>query len=186
MTKKELGRQYFDWMIHKIRNKDTHRYKNVLELLHTTTFTYLIDLDENRYVDGVELRYRFAENTDLDYSVIDLFLKKEPCSVLEMMVALALRCEEQIMDNSEEGNRMSVWFWDMVDSLGLGHMTDRQYNDNYTKAVVNKFLKRQYQTNGDGGLFTVRYAKQDMRNVEIWYQACIYLNEYIARREKKR
>ncbi|MCF8018154.1 MAG: hypothetical protein K9L62_02025 [Vallitaleaceae bacterium] len=185
MTKPELDNLYFDWMVHKIRDRQTHLYKKLLATLHETTFTWLIDLDENRFIDGQELRYRFAYDTGLDYHMVDSLIEKDPCSVLEMMVALALRCEEQIMDNPAKGDRISVWFWAMISSLNLESMTDRRYNLNYVQSILNQFLHRQYNPDGSGGLFTVRFAKQDMRNVEIWYQACMYLNEYIARREKR-
>lgn len=39
---------------------------------------------------------------------------------LEMIIALAIRLEEHIMDDPDIGNRTGQWFWDMIVSLGLG------------------------------------------------------------------
>ena len=39
------------------------------------------------------------------------------CSVLEMMVALAICCEETYMDNPNIGNRTGQWFWNMVKNI---------------------------------------------------------------------
>ena len=54
------------------------------------------------------------------------------------------------------------------------------YDSNYDKRVVeshlNRFLRREYEPNGKGGLFTVRNRKCDLRDVEIWYQLNWYLD----------
>jgi len=187
MNKQQLSSDYFDWMIYKIRDthNHTHRYKKLLDLLHRTPFIYLMPMDENRYIDGLELRYRYAESTGNDFQMVNSYLKNEQCSVLEMMVALALRCEEHIMDNPAKGNRLSVWFWNMIDSLRLDSMIDRQFDEMYANSKIYAFLNRDYKSNGDGSLFTVRNPKQDMKDIEIWYQACLYLNEFNARRENR-
>ena len=63
----------------------------------------------------------------------------------------------------------------MITSLGLGSMLDERYDRRYVDYIINRFLNREYKPNGEGGLFTIRNTKRDMRTVEIWYQ----LNEYI-------
>ena len=54
-----------------------------------------------------------------------------PCSVLEMMIALSMRCEEQIMDDPDIGNRTGQWFWDMIDNLGLGEHERLKFDGRY-------------------------------------------------------
>ena len=41
-----------------------------------------------------------------------------------MMIALAIRCEEHIMDDPDAGDRTGQWFWSMLVSLGLGSMDE--------------------------------------------------------------
>ena len=146
--------------------------------LHNTTFTYLIPKDQNRAEDGIDLRYRFAivcnYSEDLDY-ILDMLAG--PCSVLEMMVALAIRCEENIMENPNMGDRTGQWFWGMVVNLGLGSMTDDRYDRRYVSNAIRTFLDRRYSPDGQGGLFTVRHCDEDLTNVEIWHQLCWYLDE---------
>jgi hypothetical protein len=96
-----------------------------------------------------------------------------------MMVALAVRCEEQIMDNPDSGNRTSYWFWGMIDNLGLFTETDNRFDKSYASGIVNRFLNRTYDADGTGGLFTVKHCSWDLRNVEIWYQRCWYLDEIL-------
>jgi hypothetical protein len=92
-----------------------------------------------------------------------------------MMIALAIRCED-FMDNPSIGDRMPQWFWGMITSLGLGSMTDDNFDRDYIDDVIDVFLDRNYAPNGKGGLFTIRNCKDDLRYVEIWYQLCWYLN----------
>lgn len=170
-----------DWMTRLVCEDGyggTVSWSCLFALLHSMEFTYLMDLDENRAIDGCDLRYRFAY--ECGYSGEDADeLNDRPCSVLEMMVALATRCEEHIMDDPESGNRTGKWFFDMILSLGLIGMHDDCFDAIYAEMVILRFLRREYAANGCGGLFTLRYRSADMRRVEIWYQAMWYLDEVI-------
>ena len=124
------------------------------------------------------MRYRFAQSKPLDTGSFDVRVYLGgPCTVLEMMVALAVRCEEDMMDDPDYGDRTSQWFWNMVVSLGLGGMTDRVYDYERVEMVIQRFLNRDYEPNGKGGLFTLRHAPFDARKVDIWHQLCWYLDE---------
>lgn len=144
---------------------------------HDTEFTYTILKDENRYNDGLELRYRFALENGYEFKADDIIaILDGPCSVLEMMVALSLRMEENIMDNPEYGNRTGQWFWQMTTNMGLGGQQDPLFDKEYVEERVHQFLDRRYERNGKGGLFTVRNTTVDLRDVEIWYQMNWYLD----------
>ena len=136
-------------------------------------------MDGNRAEDGVELRYRFGSECGFDNSAVADCLDDKDCSVLEMMVALAIRCEEHIMDNPDIGDRTGKWFLDMIVNLGLEKMTDDRFDKRYVERILHRFLNREYGRNGDGGLFTVHHSRIDMRSVEIWYQAMWYLDEVL-------
>ena len=106
-------------------------------------------------------------------------LDDKDCSVLEMMVALSIRCEEHIMDNPDIGDRTGKWFLDMIVNLGLEKMTDDRFDKRYVEKILHRFMNREYERNGDGGLFTVHHNRIDMRSVEIWYQAMWYFDEVL-------
>ena len=179
MTKheKQIRESYFEWIYRMLTcrryDKDVS-YRKLLSYLHDTEFVYCIARDSNREEDGKELRRRYARSNPELYDA-DLYLDG-PCSVLEMMVALAIRCEEGIMDNTNYGDRTTQWFWGMISSIGVGGMTDTFYDADYVEFCVNRLLKREYAPNGKGGLFTIRGCKEDLREVEIWYQLCWYLD----------
>lgn len=179
MTKDELNDKYFEWMYQLVCNDEHLRglsYHKLLQLLHDTEFTYTIAMDGNRYEDGIDLRYRFGNDCGYSDSMIASYLDIRPCSILEMIIALAIRLEEHIMDDPDIGNRTGQWFWDMIVSLGLGSMNDTNFNKIYAKTIISKFLARDYERNGKGGLFTLEHSKYDMRDIEIWYQANWYLD----------
>lgn len=182
MTENELNNRYFDWMCRLVlerRYSKGHSYHKLLRFLHSIEFSYIIPMDGNREADGIDLRYRFGYENSYKDSVIATYLDNRPCSVLEMMIALAIRCEENIMDDPDVGDRTGLWFWGMIDNLGLKGMNDINYDEQYTNKIIKRFLSRNYKRNGEGGLFTVKKSGRDLRNVEIWYQMCWYLDEFV-------
>lgn len=178
-----IKNDYFNWLVSFVFNNEHSRsaYNNLLTHLFQTEFRYSIPRDRNRVDDGIDLRWRFAcdiSDSETERIVISQSLSdsSDTCSVLELMVALAVRCEETIMDDPSYGNRTTQWFWKMISSLGLGSMTNVNYDRQYVDRVLTRFMNRSYDPDGNGGLFTVRNCEYDMRNVEIWYQLCWYLD----------
>lgn len=152
-------------------------YKKLLSCLHMITFRCEMRSDENRAEDGVDLRWRFAVDTGRENQndwIRDCL--EGPCSVLEMMVALAIRIEETIMDNPALGDRTGQWFWGMITTMGLGAMNDNNFDKKSAGNIVNTFLDRQYKSDGDGGLFRIRGVDVDLTKVDIWTQLCWYLD----------
>lgn len=169
--------EYFDWLLnivceHRFANEIS--YRKLLSYLYNTKFVCRINGDISRVNDGFSLRNRFAESIGFDDSYFSESLRG-PASILEVMIALAIRCEETIMDDPRFGDRTGQWFWGMISSLGLSGMIDSQFDKRYVDRVVARFLRREYKPNGEGGLFTVN-GFGDLRREEIWTQLCWYLD----------
>ena len=180
--KNEVIDGYFEWMYHLVcKDVNSLSYRKLLCQLYDTPFEPRIAMDENRAEDGVELRYRFGYEHGLDGATIAGCLDNSDCSVLEMMVALSIRCEEHIMNDPDIGDRTGKWFLDMITNLGLDEMTDERYDKQYVGKVLGRFMDRAYERNGEGGLFTVHHNRIDMRSVEIWYQAMWYFDEVLKK-----
>jgi len=176
--RKEIEEKYFEWLYNYVckgRSHDKVSYRKLFMYLHNIEFTYLIPNDVNRAKDGIDLRYRFAMLEDNDDCV---YILEGPCSVLEMIVALAIRCEETIMDDPRYGDRTAQWFWIMLSNIGIGNVFDDIFDLDYVSRKVEIFLNREYAPNGRGGLFYIRDCTDDLRDVEIWTQLCWYLNTF--------
>lgn len=177
-----IKQSYFDWMYRLVFCEDLS-FSRLAEKLHDIPFRYSLPMDGNREADGINLRYRFGYESRYEDYIIAEYLDNCPCSVLEMMTALYIRCEEQIIGNSriwnipKNGGYKNNLFWEMLKSLGLDIMNNENFNDERAENVVSRFLDREYSPNGEGGLFTVNSCERDMRSVEIWYQMCKHLDE---------
>ena len=172
----EVREEYFEWLYNYVCKGRSHSrvsYMKLFKFLHRVEFIFSIPNDINRARDGVDLRYRFAMLKDDEYitTILD-----GPCSVLEMMIALAIRCEETIMDDTRYGDRTGQWFWSMVSNLGIGNMTDDIFDSETACEKIDDFLTRNYEPDGRGGLFYIKGCKDDLRDVEIWTQLCWYLD----------
>lgn len=170
-----IQQRYVNWMRSKI--EASPRYSCLLRKLDETPFRYVISRDGNREGDGIDLRYRFGEEAGISQSEIAYYLDVRPCSVLEMMVALSIRTEEQIMSDSNYGDRTGTWFWHMIRNLGLANMTNDRFDSRYVEEVLSRFLNREYDADGSGGLFRIHNRNKNMRDAEIWCQLMWYLNE---------
>ncbi len=180
MTRDDIRNEYFEWLYGIVcgdRHSVAVTFRKLLIVLHGTEFRYYVSRDENKAVDGMDLRYRFAVVNNYGHLTDEVVeMLAGPCSILEMMVALAIHCEEDIMDDPAYGDRTRQWFWNMVVNLGLGAMTDYNFDKEYIYEVLDRFLNRNYAPDGRGGLFTVRGCDVDLRTVEIEYQMLWYLN----------
>lgn len=183
----ELEKRYFDWLVSKISGSGKYyRYDNLaadhqklLTYLYERSFNYyILPMDGNRSEDGIELRYSgFGDEMNIDQHEIERYLDRRDCSILEMMVSLAIRAESIVGDDTI-GDRTGLWFWCMVGSLGLLGMNDENYDEVQVTIVIDNFINHNYEPNGRGGLFTVQNPSHDMRDTEIWNQMCWFLSEY--------
>lgn len=165
---------YFDDLIDLIDDRDVRRnYISVLKLLYDTEFVFFIDEDINRLYDAKNLR------TELGGPVV------RSLSVLEVMIALAKRCHEDIMYGcvfDDQPSSIAYWFWVMMDNSGLSELEERQaiHTDIFKHKfdeIMNIVIHRKYDYYGNGGFFPLRHPEMDQRFCELWYQLNAYLLE---------
>lgn len=180
MEMTELEKEYYNWLIQLVCPVKAKRqkYSKVLQVLYNREFYYYIPMDANREGRAIDFRYRFGCDMGYPNRVIADEIDIRPATVLEVMVETAVTMEETIMQDDDYGNRTDIWFWDMMTSLKLDMMTNDIFNEAMANDIITRLLERDYEENGEGGLFTVRRPFSDMRDVPIWAQANWYINEY--------
>lgn len=155
--------EYIDWLFSFMPSE--RNYSLLLEALYNKEFTYILAMDSNRADDGKSLRPYYDPS---------------PCSVLEMMIALSIRME-RIMEDPNYGDCTSTWLYLMIKNLGLSKMRDDKFNPDIVDRTLNRFLNRQYEFNGIGGLFSLpidiaERERVDFRTMDIWMQANWYMS----------
>lgn len=176
--------EYYNWLLSNVDEYDhpIDNYSSLLESLYSTQFYWLIDMDENRALDGMELRDKFALSYGLDvdefteYMIDNNACLDGSCSVLEMMIALAIRCDEEIMQDSN--GCISDWFWIMIVNLNLENQDNEYFDIHYVDDVLETWMSRKYKRNGEGNIFYSDIRRKDFRKAEIWYQMNWYLSDH--------
>lgn len=179
MTSHELNDIYFDWMLQLVCDSELigdRTYYKLFKLLYETEYYYILPMDGNRAEDGIDLRYRFGYELGVDSRIIASELDYRPCSVLEMLVALIVRCEEHIMVDLDIGTRYGRWFWYILENLGLAEMDDADFDYAESNYILQRFLDRKYGPHGEGGLVYLPDCREDLRQVDIWCQMMRYLS----------
>ena len=177
MNHADLINDYYDWLIGHVYDEDSNKYDKLLCFLFEEEFVYTLKMDVNRAADGEDLRYRFSKESSYTFPEIRLAMDR-PCSWLEMLVALSLRCEESIMEDDAIGDRTGVWFWKMIVNLGLSSLTNARFSRTDAVYCLDRFTNHDYNFDGSGGgLFVIRNPRRDMRDTEIWYQLNWYLTQ---------
>lgn len=172
----EVENAYFEW-IYDLCCKDKFpreiSYRKLFTDLHNIEFYWIIPNDYNRASDGKSLRRKFEYRTEYT-DASDVITGS--ASVLEVMVALAWRIEDDYKSNDDYGDRTKQWFWYMVHSLGLWGQDDNNYDRDYVYERIELFMNREYDANGQGSLFYLPSCKIDLTKIEIWGQMQRYLN----------
>lgn len=170
-----LNDNYLNWLEGIVCDEDHQDYKNLLYFLYNTEFIWSVKKDENRAEDGIHLRNVFEDQ--FGYSGRRL---GDPCSVLEMMISLSVRCSEDILWDGET-NWTPFIFWSMIDNLGLIDSIDSNWNQYFVEAKIGIFLERKYENDGSGSLFRLGPKKSQIPNnfkkLEIWYQMQHWISE---------
>ena len=176
MSRRNIRDEYFEWLCDFIGS--SNEYSRLLKELHATVFEYderKYPMDVNRIFDGRDLKYRFGSEMNYSDRIITYSLEQDDVSLLEVMIALAIRIENDMMMNLDYGDRTGQWVWGMINSLGLGKMTDARFNQRKFDTVITKFFNHDYERDGHGSLFVIEDCEYDMREEEIWTQMNWYL-----------
>ena len=159
---RDIFAEYFSWLLSIVG--DGGGRMDVLTALYNTDFYVDPRLpdDQNRVLDALQMRDSFINNwvcegrdgcsDEVSYDFITM-----PASVLEVFVAVSIRCEDEIMQDEELGNRTKIWFWGLLEWFGLDQNAGN----------IEKFLGRD--------LMKIDQKRRKRRS--IWGEMCNFLNK---------
>lgn len=174
---------YFRWLLELIGNSDDlfmiQNYQKLLWKLFATDYFYELKLDKNRAADGLYLRRSFGrEYGDESFCLTGPDGSERPCSVLEMLIAIAKDTEDHLMFNPDFGDRTSLWFWIFIRNLGLDLYDDYHWYEDIVDQILDTFMHHRYAPDGSGGgMFVVRNSRFDMRETDLWLQLNMWFQE---------
>jgi len=176
----KLRDEYFIWLCNIIGiDVEKESYSILAKRLHGIEYFWFVPNDDNRGEDGLKLRATFIEEHDLG-PYERFVLDAGPCSVLEMMIGLAIKMDD-IMEDPDHESTPGKWFWELINNIGLSRFSDFQYHfvggHMAVAMTIHKVLERDYGRNGEGGFFPLKNTDVDQRKVELWYQLNAYLSE---------
>lgn len=171
---------YFHWLyghIGSLFDRNPRHSRWILaEQLHTIRYTQFVPNDDNRERDGIALRNVFA---DVVGGLVDF--DDQPCSVLEMLIALAKRAAFTA-ENLSIAEGVDEWFWLMIQNIGLFEYNDSVWMEDagaeaFVDATIARVINREYDYDGHGGLFPLKHPPCDQAATEVWYQLELYISE---------
>lgn len=179
----DIKDRYFLFLLDKINSgiEEPERYLELLRRLHKKEFYYILPMDRNRAEDGRGLREEFLRTFNIEDPNEDL---AGPPSVLEVLIALAQRCENDIVHVDSEGIRTHEWFWKWVANLGLLKFTDDTIVEwlptGELDVCLEKWMDRKFEKHGKGSPWPLYDGgKYDVRKEEMWRQMIYWLYENV-------
>lgn len=175
MTRFEEPSYYYAWL-RELVGGSAAQFDAFFNALHLIDYEYSIRDDQNRALDGKQLRRHFESS-----GAATLGVSPGPCTFLEFLIGLAKRMSDATYEPDNQ-NQIGFWFWEFVQNLGIDH-TDTSYicldNGKELKDAVERFTNREYAPDGsEGGLFPLRRAPGDTRIMSVWQQMQAFLMEY--------
>lgn len=154
---------YYNWLDSLVQDGN---HEQLIRYLYEQPYRWQFTLDENRAAGGLNLRSKYA----YEFGVAVSDVGSGPCSVLEMLIALSDRMVETLtMDISD-------WFWTLIGNLGLDQFYDDHFDARGVDYILDVWLDRKYEANGNGSIFPLTRYSGDCRNLDTWGQ----MNAWIA------
>lgn len=164
---------YLRWLEPQLRDEHGNpgkRYWDLLNVMFEKEFVVVNQMDENRAVDGCDLRVEFAHANHVRTNILE---DLGPCSFLEVLIGLSRRL------SFAAGGSAPGWAWTLLGNLELFRMSDPLSRHKYRKAeeIMDIVIHRTYKPDGTGGFFPLAWPDDDQTQVELWYQMHAYIGE---------
>jgi hypothetical protein len=168
-----LPEDYLRWLEPQLRGEHDDQsgsYWDLIYLMFQQEFGWVLELDQNRIGDGMDLRVEFARAHRRLPRMMDPL---GPCSFLEVLIGLSRRLA------FDAGGEAPGWAWQLLGNLELHRMSDPLSRQKQRKVaeIMERVISRTYLPDGVGGFFPLAWPDDDQTRIEIWYQMSAYIAE---------
>lgn len=168
-----LPEDYIRWLEPQLRDEHGNpekTYQDLIGIMFEKEFGWVIPMDQNRLVDGMDLRVEFAHEVHIHPSAMEPL---GPCSFLEVLIGLSRRMA------FVAGGLAPGWAWQLLSNLELHRFSDPITRTKHRKVqeIMDTVISRRFAPDGTGGFFPLAWADGDQTQVELWYQLNAYVEE---------
>lgn len=173
-TRRVQAEDYLHWLTAQLRDEHgnpSKTYDDLARLMFEKEFRYVLPMDDNRMVDGMDLRVEFARVEHIPPTRMPQNLG--PCKFLEVLIGLSRRME------FTGGGNAAGWAWQLLCNLELDRMSDplSKGHIRWIDQVMETVIRRTYSPDGTGGFFPLNSDDDDQTRIELWYQMNAYIIE---------
>lgn len=139
MNGRDIIEDYHNWLISLIDTPDkefSRNYSVLMTILDMIEYKWKNPKDENRALDGIELRNRFSDELGDKYS----FRRFMPCTILECFVALFTRYSDTILVEDGDPSVAPELFFDALEGLGLLEFDDSHIDEEKILDILHLFV----------------------------------------------
>lgn len=178
-----MDEEYFEWLLTKAGiDYGPYGYNSLCWILFDKKFLPILEMDENRWEDGVRYREAFADTTDDPERTLDELDDLGGCNMMELILSMAERMSFEMADSLFEAG-VGKWFDELLCNLGLDIYTDYCINiqsDAYNEidAILDRLIFRHYRPDGTGSMFPLNRTAGDQRKMELISQMNYYLADH--------
>lgn len=173
VSKVDTLEAYLQWLTAQLMDEfgpQNKSYWALLNIMFEKPFDAVVPMDDNRLVDGLDIRTDFANMHNLGSTFRTAI---GPCSFAEVLLGLSRRMA------FIAGGQPTGWAWQLLSNLELTKMSDPLSRRNNVKVqeIMDTVIRRTYSPDGVGGFFPLAWPDEDQTKVELWYQMNSYIEE---------
>ena len=178
---------YFIWLKRQaapMNNSELHSYNMLCEVLFDIPFRWFVETDENRVLDGLMLRDKYADLAGGWLEHEYPFLASS-CSFLEVVVGMSKRARFLTMDEPGFSQNARDWAIEMLDNCGLMVFSDNYCLDHQLtyeesiRDIAEVIMLRAYPITGEGSFFPLKTRWADPQSSDLGYLMSLYIQERV-------
>ena len=161
---------YFDWLVGQVKGCEKREF---LRFLFDLDFVYTLELDKNRAKDGLILRKIWKnslEEEGIRTNFEAIFEEKPECSVLEMVLGVAIRMEDLLYIPGQD--QIWKWFWELIENSEWEETLEKSGHEACKKQILAWTCGQK-----SGGWPNI-FKNGHFFGHEIWYQMHDYVAKY--------